>query len=257
MKRVSQHLLAVAIIVAILFALLWGERFLGIHLANAYLGASLLLLYFARRKLYAVLLIAGLAMSLLAVNFTTTLLPSTYDAALWKLDGALGVDPSAWAIGLLQSTPLLRFFSRAAYFCYPLDFAVGLAFSQRPARFAIKLVLTSGLSYLIYCLIPACGPGYFLLGRLATAPRDAMPSNHLTRALLLRHELADRPLGARVLLDVFVIFTTIATVGLGQHYLLDLLVAIPFWLGIEWLAIRLLERRPAPMPAPMRIEVSK
>jgi hypothetical protein len=46
--------------------------------------------------------------------------------------------------------------------------------------------------------------------------------------------------------DVFIILTVLATLGLGEHYFVDLLAAVPFWLAFEalwrWRRIRAFER---------------
>src|SRR5262249_49506843 len=110
--------------------------------------------------------------------------------------------------------------------------------------------------YSFYFLYPVCGP-LFAFGEafpaspppadelagqwLYVAPkhgndmayRNGMPSLHLGSVLLAYWHA--RPYGrwARGVAAVFVIGTFLATLGLGEHYLVDLVVAFPFTLAVH------------------------
>ena len=69
--------------------------------------------------------------------------------------------------------------------------------------------------------------------------RTGMPSLHLTWAVISWWFAPRSPRWLRPLLAGFVVTTCLATIGLGQHYLIDLIVAVPFMIGV----IALFERR--------------
>ena len=78
---------------------------------------------------------------------------------------------------------------------------------------------------------PAIGAAGYALVAIGDAPRNAMPSVHIAMALLI---LWNSRLGPRVwrgLAAMLLGATVLATLGFGEHYLVDLLVAAPFALG--------------------------
>jgi hypothetical protein len=121
---------------------------------------------------------------------------------------------------------------------------------------ALATYLLSGiLAIPIYLLFPACGPAtilpnfpeiyrgpihvVFAIGAPAhLAPTNCVPSVHFTVALLALWFLRkSKPL--LILALVNVVITVVGTLGLGEHYLIDLLLAIPYtWFVIkvpEWI----------------------
>jgi hypothetical protein len=64
-------------------------------------------------------------------------------------------------------------------------------------------------------------------------PRNAMPSLHLTWVLLAWFYSRGGNRWTRAVLMVFVVFTVIATLGTGEHYTIDLIVACPFLLLVQ------------------------
>ncbi len=76
---------------------------------------------------------------------------------------------------------------------------------------------------------PAVGPAWV---GVVNAPRNAMPSLHMTWALLALWYSPRRLLWASA---VSVRLTALATVGLGEHYLIDLAAAVPF----TWAVVKL------------------
>jgi hypothetical protein len=109
----------------------------------------------------------------------------------------------------------------------------------------------------IYLLIPVCGPEFAfpdfpnspghveIRPILLAAPPNGIPSIHFSSALLIlwyaRHWRWGRILGS-----AFVLLTVLATLGSGQHYLFDLLAAVPYTPLIVFLAARRWSARPAP-----------
>jgi hypothetical protein len=68
---------------------------------------------------------------------------------------------------------------------------------------------------------------------IADAPRNAMPSLHFSAALLVFWNSVEWPKWARALTAFFLLFTVLATMGFGEHYLVDLIVAVPFCLAMQ------------------------
>ena len=63
--------------------------------------------------------------------------------------------------------------------------------------------------------------------------RNAVPSLHVTWAALALLACRGRSALACGLMAVFLAFTILATLGLGEHYLIDLIVAAPFLLVVR------------------------
>jgi hypothetical protein len=110
-------------------------------------------------------------------------------------------------------------------------------------------------AYALYNILPATGPCYIFGAafpdRLPTAAqaglqmtvvgaaaRNAIPSMHLACALLILWTC--RPLGPWVRggAAVFLILTVLATLGFGEHYVVDLVAAVPYALALEAISMR-------------------
>ncbi|MBZ5608160.1 MAG: phosphatase PAP2 family protein [Acidobacteriia bacterium] len=176
--------------------------------------------------------------------------PKTYDHFLYVFDQSLGFVPSFAAGRLLESyTPL-------AYICYYayefLPLAMSLAFvldknsASRWSPNLLSVFVTVGLwGYLGYHLYPATGPihvwpdqfpwhplqpGTVLLEKSLVPPasRNAMPSLHLGMALVIWLASRNWRIWWRALSAALVVLVALATLGFGEHYLIDLVVAVPF-----------------------------
>ena len=123
---------------------------------------------------------------------------------------------------------------------------------QSPAADLRWLLVTLGLlGFLMYQICPASGPVYLVdkgfpteapslsgLALIAAAPakaasRNAMPSLHVGWALLLFWSLRSRPVLVRAAGFLYLTLTALATLGLGEHYLVDLMVAPAFALTVQ------------------------
>jgi len=180
------------------------------------------------------------------LKFLTRHTPTTHDAMLWQLDGLLGFEPSVAAMAIVSTVPGLW---EGLVIAYHQGLLVAMALvaaaAPSPWRFLVKVVVASAFGYALFWIVPACGPGFFLYGP-ADAPRNAMPSMHMVWAFMVRGEVGRRGVGPRLAADIFIILTVLSTLGLGEHYLVDLLAAVPFWLAFEalwrWRRIRALAR---------------
>jgi hypothetical protein len=103
-------------------------------------------------------------------------------------------------------------------------------------RFVAAVVAAAVTILPLYLLCPGAGPKYFLQG---IPGMNAMPSGHLAWALLI-FWFARKYCGrtVRVAAGVFVALTCLATLGSGEHYIIDLIMSVPFAAGIWALAHR-------------------
>lgn len=116
----------------------------------------------------------------------------------------------------------------------------------------VRFAIGGGLSIGLYLAVPAVGPVYYAMGGFpANMPnvndlhsatiffknqmihRNSMPSLHATWVILCFLALQKAPFKYRVWGAVYVALTFIFTVGMGYHYLLDWVVAMPLVLFIR------------------------
>lgn len=183
--------------------------------------------------------------------------PITRDAAAYVADAAYGIQLSFATGRLFAASPLLKLICFAIYVAPPpaLVFVYALQTRARrpPPVDVVTVLLTTALTgYTFYFLFPVCGPlfafgnafpntpppaGDILGTWLTITDKDAwpngMPSLHFASVLLAYWHA--RPYGrwARAVAAVFVIGTVLATLGLGEHYFVDLVVAMPFTLALH------------------------
>ena len=90
------------------------------------------------------------------------------------------------------------------------------------------------MGFLMYIVVPAVGPVHCMTEypQQLSAPipqpgvRNCFPSLHFSWALLMFAYARTR--WTTILASAFVGMTVLATLGLGEHYLADLIVALPF-----------------------------
>ncbi|MBB5693100.1 phosphatase PAP2 family protein [Muricoccus pecuniae] len=176
-------------------------------------------------------------------------LPVLFDGVLLRLDATLGFQPAAAVGALFREVPPLFALHLFVYVQLPLAMCVIAGLEARSGRrLGIGLIPVSlaaaGIGYAFYLAVPAVGPRPVFGDGFAEAmrglavmpaepvvntthPRNVMPSMHVTWALLIL--LAARLHGRRVLIGaaLFALGTALATLGLGEHYFVDLVVALP------------------------------
>jgi len=205
------------------------------------------------------LVIAGFSLAV-----TSEVHPKTYDMYLYAFDEQLGFQPS-FLIGRLFAR-----FSGIRQICYfgyeALPLAMAIAFAKersaarmQPSSIMLAFTVAAAGGFLLYNFYPAVGPVHvfgsqfplkpplagsppFPLVAAGAAPRNAMPSVHIAMALLILWN--SRSWGAvwRWLAGALLVVTGLATLGFGEHYLVDLFVAAPFALlaqaaaavGVPW-----------------------
>ncbi|MGA2072996.1 MAG: phosphatase PAP2 family protein [Terriglobia bacterium] len=191
-----------------------------------------------------------------ALSGTGHVHPMTLDRVLYAFDGSLGFQLSFVLGRLFGRLPWLGVPAGLAYEQVPVaalilyTAATGRGDRRRPD---LLLALGAGslLGYLLYSLVPAAGPIDLFpscfpnsappLAGLAVVPasiptgipRNAMPSLHMFWAVLLWWNARRSGIWLRAGYLGYLILTILATLGSGEHYLIDLVVALPFALAIQ------------------------
>jgi hypothetical protein len=169
---------------------------------------------------------------------TTRLCPTTLDHAFRVADLTLGLDGFALSDWAAQSGLFSMFV--AVYLALPLLVALAWVL-ERPIKLFRAVVLGAILAFPMYLLFPAIGPKYVfadfpIIGHYGEfwAPRDCMPSMHVTWALLAVLNLRNHRW--RWIFAVYAALMSLATVAVGEHYCVDVIAAFPYTFAVNWLA---------------------
>lgn len=204
--------------------------------------------------------IAGTPLAQWTLARLSALRPWKLDPYIFRLDGLLGFQPS-FAVGVLVNhLPWLAFLCGVSYYGLPAVYVGVFALHLKTRSFrdagevAAAFALNLFASLPIYLLFPVCGPAYAFPGfpyqvplHVAaqaiqiSAPPNGVPSVHFSSALLILWFL--RPWRWGIVFGLaFLAITTIATLGSGEHYAFDLVVAVPYAVVVAWAANRLVAR---------------
>lgn len=182
--------------------------------------------------------------------------PATLDKILYAFDGSLGFQPSFVLGRLFGQLPGLRVLSKIAYEIAPLAVVVLYASTmghggRRQPNLLLLFGVASVAGFLLYGLLPAAGPFYLFPSRFPTsAPvlaglallpaalpagvsRNAMPSLHMAWAVLMCWNARRSSIWLRAAYYLLLVLTVFYTLGSGEHYLIDLIVALPFSLAVQ------------------------
>jgi hypothetical protein len=201
------------------------------------------------------------------LEITGRLHPTTLDLFLYSFDASLGVQPS-FEVGqvVLRSHWLTRI---ALLFYYALPIPLMLVYAQQLVRRGkgamaafLGFFIVGPVGVIFYNLLPACGPVYLFGSKFPFEPlsnqqvkemlihpvlisgvRNAFPSLHVAWALLAWWYGKDLSPWTKTLLLMFLAGTVLATLGLGEHYFIDLVAAVPFALMIQAATVAGISRR--------------
>ena len=187
----------------------------------------------------------------------------TYDLYAYVFDGSFGTELSFRAGQLIHGKvwPTIAVVITYEFVVVAIAafYAAFMSRRERPLWELIELLFgASMLGYVFYTVFPATGPGYvfnaFPLDALSMAqirtltpvaipismhfPRNAVPSLHLTWALLIWWNSRTLPKWAQIAAGLFVLGTAFSAMAIGEHYFFDLIVALPFALMVQSLMIR-------------------
>ena len=192
--------------------------------------------------------------------------PKVLDLYLYSFDASLGVQP-AFVLGqMFARFPWFAATSQIVYLALPV--AMGLTFAgclvlarEKASSVLVAFLITGPIGAIFYTMFPALGPAHILHAgfpwhpltmdqarRLMLepiplpGPRNAIPSLHAAWIFLVYWFAYRLSLVERIAAGLFVFFTLCATLGTGEHYFIDLVVAAPFSLLILAVALGLCRR---------------
>lgn len=184
-------------------------------------------------------------------NAISALEPMKYDLYVYRIDQALGIH-RFWIGEFSCHSKALLILVNVGYGLLPTAmltaFAANLLWNSETEALNVAktLALNLFLALPIYLLIPVCGPqfafpafpawpGVINAHRIAIAAApNGIPSVHTSSAILVLWFLRKWKLG-RVFGWLFLALTIFATLGSGQHYVFDLLCAVPYAGFLIWL----------------------
>jgi len=202
--------------------------------------------------------------SVYSLNMASYLHAKTFDLYTFVFDGSLGFQPS-FACGRALAAnswmiPLVRLTYEGIVLAMAAFYAAFMARRQKPIWELIELLFAAAMvGYLFFSVFPVCGPRYgfpasfpgadFPYSRLAglnlqripvdwLIPRNGVPSLHFTWALLIWWNTRSLPRWGRVTATAFVLATAFDTMATGEHYVFDLIAALPFALCMQASMIR-------------------
>src|SRR5882762_2618627 len=191
------------------------------------------------------------------LEWTASAHPKVLDLYLYSFDASLGLQ-LPFLVG--QRFVVWPWLGRAsALFYIGLPIPIALVYSSRLLRLREKalpsfvaFLATGPVGVLFYNLFPALGPVHLFrqqfpwqpistgdVSRLFVEPvkivgaPNAMPSLHMVWVLLVWWYSRGLSWWERGVAFAFLVFTVLATLGTGEHYLVDLVVAFPFAVLVE------------------------
>ena len=188
------------------------------------------------------------------LKWTTTLHPRTYDLFLYAADAGYGLPISRWVGQLVAAQGWLAWMCGLVYETLPLAVSLLYAYERNGSRPLPVPVLPAFLgggaaAYLLYNLLPACGPHYvfgsafpnampdsaavkLVLAPVGEAARNAVPSMHIACAVLIWWSCEALPRWVRWAAALYLALTVLATLGFGEHYVVDLVAALPYAMAL-------------------------
>jgi hypothetical protein len=161
----------------------------------------------------------------LANYWVYQLTPHTIDGQLSRLD--LGSAAAIWK--WCESEPLVHSALSLAYYALGVAAGIAIAVSKRRAELLKACVIAPILGIPLYLLFPAVGPRW--IGQAAA--RNCFPSMHVAWAAFFWMYTSDK---WKLAMAGVLAVTVAATIGLGEHYFVDLVAAIPFVWAVSKLA---------------------
>lgn len=176
----------------------------------------------------------------------------SYDlyAAMWdnKLFGPVAFKVGEW----FKEHPVIASLHEEVYNGLPFGMAVGLTLTSMARRWRVVaiFVLSGCIGLILYPMLPIGGPlaafpNFPTMGKMlplrptVLAPESELtgfPSLHFAWSLLVAASIWRAGTLARVLGILFIVTTAVATLGLGMHWAVDLIAAVPY-AGLLWLLV--------------------
>jgi hypothetical protein len=191
------------------------------------------------------------------LHWAATVHDKVYDLYLYAFDASLHVQ-IPFAVG--QYFAQHGNFRQVALFAYVgLSVPIAVVYAGQVRRTGAKAVqsflafiVTGPMGFLFYNALPALGPGHvfqknfpwhplefeqarhlFLEPIPLDGPRNAIPSLHMAWVLLAWWYSRGLSVTERAIALFYLVFVALATLGTGEHYFIDLVVAVPFALFMQ------------------------
>lgn len=191
------------------------------------------------------------------LEWTAAAHPKVLDLYLYSFDASLGLQLPFLVGQRFAMWPWLKWLGALFYIGLPIPIA--LVYAGRAVRLGeralpsfVAFLGTGPVGVLFYNLFPALGPVHLFLqgfpwhplatgsvSRLFVEPvalpgaPNAIPSLHMAWVLLAWWYSRGLSLLERSITFAFALFTIMATLGTGEHYFVDLVVAVPFAVLME------------------------
>lgn len=181
---------------------------------------------------YVALSATGACLQVLIIR----LRPHTIDPELMRIDRAMGFNVTRFASHLSDHRMLFLLLA-LAYVALPV--AITTAWTIEQGIVLRRTVLIGGLfCFVFYYAFPAVGPTRFDWSAplsISSSPHNCVPSMHLAWAMMIAWNVRKHWL--RLGLWVYAALIAVATLALGEHYLIDLIAAVPYTVAVQWAAI--------------------
>lgn len=210
-----------------------------------------------------------------ALNLTEKAHPGVLDLYLYSFDASLRAQFPFLMGQFFDQHHAFGLISFWVYLALPISIALvyaGCLMDRRenalPAFLA--LFLTGPIGILLYNLFPAVGAIHVFAARFPWQPlttgqvrhlfvepvaipglRNTMPSLHATWIYIVFWYARSLSRVEKITAGVLVFFTLCATLGIGEHYIIDLVVAVPYTVFILALVNLIVSRGRAPVLLPL------
>jgi hypothetical protein len=191
--------------------------------------------------------------------FTAEFIGRTYDNFLYAFDGLLPIPIARMIAQFCASHPWAWSISTIVYNGFLLVLCAFIILQWRhdkgiPAQLLSRWVFAALIAYGLYYCLPGVGPAVAFygteqprfdslpspyqveltaLGGFAGQPRNAMPSLHATWAFLIALMTLRMGFWARLFGAFNAAAMVVVTLGLHEHYLIDLVVAVPLAVAVH------------------------
>jgi hypothetical protein len=191
------------------------------------------------------------------LRWSATVHDKVYDLYLYAFDASLHVQ-IPFAVGrYFTQHDGFREIALLAY--VGLSVPIAVVYAGQVRRTGVKAVqcflafiVTGPMGFLFYNAVPAIGPAHLLQKNFPwhplaidqaqrlllqpiplEGPRNAIPSLHMAWVLLAWWYSRGLSVAERAIALFFLVFVALATLGTGEHYFIDLVVAVPFALFMK------------------------
>jgi hypothetical protein len=174
--------------------------------------------------------------------------PDSFDRYLYAFDSRFGFQAAFAAGRLFADWSILKTVCSLIYMGLPLAMAavyVAVPVAEDEPSLMRTFLLVGVVGVILFQVVPAAGPvyaftddypnrtpaiapGFIKRIHLEHATLNAIPSLHTAWALLIAWRTRSSRLAIRGAAAAFLFLTLLATLGLGEHYLIDLVVAVPY-----------------------------